>query len=860
MDQLTAQDPARIGPYRLIARLGAGGMGLVYLGRSEGGRTVAVKVVQAEYAGNAEFRRRFAREVAAARRVGGDWTAAVLDADPEAEVPWVATRYIPGPDLHTVVAEDFGPLPEHSVHALANRLALALRAVHEAGLIHRDLKPSNVLVTVDGPRVIDFGIARAMDSLTGDSLHTRTGMLIGSPGFMSPEQVRGLELTPASDVFCLGAVLVYAATGRMLFGATDTGLNAHLFRIAEEEADLTGVPESLLDLVRGCLEKDPARRPTPREVAERTATDLPGEWLPGSVLAQLGRHAAQLLDFAPPPVPSPASPASPPSQEAAPVAVPAQPDPRDALARHGHAAGPEAAAGTKAGDAPPRPAHTPAGFGPPVPPGQPPVPAAWTPTTPAHLHDAAHPPARRWWGLTVAALVSLLVPIDAAVFGRAATAVHIDLGLGLDTLNLVFQVYAVALGGLMPLGGHLTDLIGRRRTLVAGLLLFLLASVLVGTAPGGGLLVVARALLGAAGALLTPAALALVASGFPDAPQRRRAFGVYAAVTGAAGGLGALVGGTLVEMLTWRLALYAGIPFAVLALILTLARVREPAGGAGTRFDPAGVLLGCAAVASLLYGLTRISSTEGGTDPLTVVPCVAGVLLLPVFLWRQGKRSGALLAPHVLKDPRRAGSAVALALLGAGTFTAHATLTYSLPAVFGYPPMTAGLMLLPAVVTTVIGATAVAAPLAGRVEPRILIATGATLLAGAFALLTRLDAHAGYAADLLPALLLIGLGAGLAFMPLYSAATEGVEPRLTGGTAGVVALAVQLGAGIGAAVVGGILGARLYGGGGRGGAGGVRGVVLAAHLSGLWWATGGALLAALVAVLAVRTRRVTPAG
>ncbi len=166
-------------------------------------------------------------------------------------------------------------------------------------MIHCDLKPSNVLVTVDGPRVIDFGIARAMDGLAGDSLHTRTGMLIGSPGFMSPEQVRGLELTPASDVFCLGALLVYASTGRLLFGATDSGLNAHLFRIAEEEADLTGVPEPLVDLVRACLHKDPAERPTPREVAARTAGDQDGEWLPGSVLAQLGRRAAHLLDYAP---------------------------------------------------------------------------------------------------------------------------------------------------------------------------------------------------------------------------------------------------------------------------------------------------------------------------------------------------------------------------------------------------------------------------------------------------------------------------------------------------------------------------------------------------------------------------------
>ncbi|QKW07967.1 serine/threonine protein kinase [Streptomyces sp. NA04227] len=297
MDRLTAEDPSRIGPYRIVARLGAGGMGLVYLARSEGGRTLAIKVVQGEFAQHPEFRRRFAREVAAARRVGGEWTADVLDADTEAETPWVATQYVPGPDLHSVVAEQYGPLPEHSVRVLANRLALALRAVHGAGLVHRDLKPSNVLVTVDGPRVIDFGIARALDSVTGDSLHTRTGVVIGSPGFMSPEQVRGLDVTPASDVFCLGAVLAYAATGRQPFGAADRGLHAQMFRVAEEEPDLDGVPESLLPLVRECLTKDPDARPTVERVAERTVTVEGEEWLPGAVLGQLGRHAAQLLDF-----------------------------------------------------------------------------------------------------------------------------------------------------------------------------------------------------------------------------------------------------------------------------------------------------------------------------------------------------------------------------------------------------------------------------------------------------------------------------------------------------------------------------------------------------------------------------------
>ncbi|ATL28683.1 serine/threonine-protein kinase [Streptomyces formicae] len=313
MDHLTPQDPTSIGEYRLLGLLGEGGMGRVYLARSGSGRTVAVKVVHGEFAQLPEFRRRFALEVDAARRVGGTWTAPVLDADTGAQTPWVATGYVPGPDLHTVVARDYGPLPEHSVRVLANRLAQALGAIHGAGLIHRDLKPSNVLVTVDGPRVIDFGIARALETVTGDGLRTRTGMVVGSPGFMSPEQVRGLKLTPASDVFCLGSVLAYVATGRQPFGTADSGAHALLFRVAEEEPDLDGVPEGILGLVRECLAKDPAARPTPEQVAARTVTERGGgPWLPGEVLEQLGRHAARLLDLdhpqaqAPVPVPRPA--------------------------------------------------------------------------------------------------------------------------------------------------------------------------------------------------------------------------------------------------------------------------------------------------------------------------------------------------------------------------------------------------------------------------------------------------------------------------------------------------------------------------------------------------------------------------
>ncbi|WP_428953357.1 serine/threonine-protein kinase [Streptomyces sp. cg35] len=319
LESLGSGDPQRIGAYRLLGRLGAGGMGQVYLARSERGRTVAVKLVRQELAEQEEFRVRFRQEVQAARRVGGAWTAPVLDADTEADIPWVATGYVAGPSLQQVVSHDHGALPERSVRILAAGLAHAVKDIHEAGLIHRDLKPSNVLVTIDGPRVIDFGIARALETVTDGGL-TRTGALVGSPGFMAPEQVRGDRVTPACDVFCLGSVLAYAATGALPFGTANSGVHALMFRIAQEEPDLTALPEGLQDLVRDCLRKAPAERPSLDEILERTgAEDTLGDggrtrdpWLPGALVAQLGRHAVQLLDSEDPEQGPPALPPAPP--------------------------------------------------------------------------------------------------------------------------------------------------------------------------------------------------------------------------------------------------------------------------------------------------------------------------------------------------------------------------------------------------------------------------------------------------------------------------------------------------------------------------------------------------------------------
>ncbi len=297
MRPLDADEPTVVGPYRLLGRLGSGGMGRVYLGRSAGGRTVAVKIVHPHFALDEEFRARFRREVDAARRVGGAWTASVLDADPEARVPWVATAYAAGPSLAAAVT-DAGPLPAHSVRTLGAGLAEALTAVHELGLVHRDVKPSNVLLTLDGPLLIDFGITRAMD---GTASLTSTGVSIGSPGYMSPEQILGKGVTGAADVFSLGAVLAYAASGRPPFPGDSSA--ALLYKVVHEPPDLGELDGALREVTEACLDKDPSARPAPDEVARRLAPEggaarlVAGGWLPGPLVEQVSRSAVRLLNL-----------------------------------------------------------------------------------------------------------------------------------------------------------------------------------------------------------------------------------------------------------------------------------------------------------------------------------------------------------------------------------------------------------------------------------------------------------------------------------------------------------------------------------------------------------------------------------
>ncbi|MET9927237.1 MULTISPECIES: bifunctional serine/threonine-protein kinase/ABC transporter substrate-binding protein [unclassified Streptomyces] len=289
MEPLRSTDPARIAGYRILGRLGAGGMGVVLLGRSPGGALVAIKLIRAEYADDAGFRTRFRREVAIARQVRNRWAVPVVDADTEAAAPWLATEFVPGPPLSEAVGGG-APLPERSVRALGSMLAEALEAVHGAGLVHRDVKPGNVLLGLDGPRLIDFGIARALD----DTVLTATDAIVGSPGFLSPEQAQGRRIGPSSDIFSLGCVLVYAATGGRPFGSGP--VEAMLFRTVHDPADLGALPPGLRPVVEACLSKEPEGRPTAGDIRRAFAEDASGgSWLPAPVTHLIAERSARML-------------------------------------------------------------------------------------------------------------------------------------------------------------------------------------------------------------------------------------------------------------------------------------------------------------------------------------------------------------------------------------------------------------------------------------------------------------------------------------------------------------------------------------------------------------------------------------
>ncbi|GAA2647774.1 serine/threonine-protein kinase [Streptomyces vastus] len=296
MMRLRREDPRVVGSFKIHRRLGAGGMGVVYLGSDRRGQRVALKVIRPDLAEDQEFRSRFAREVSAARRIRGGCTARLVAADLDADRPWFATQYVPGPSLHDKVAEE-GPLTAAEIAAVGAALSEGLVAVHEAGVVHRDLKPSNILLSPKGPRIIDFGIAWA----TGASTLTHVGTAVGSPGFLAPEQVRGATVTPATDVFALGATLAYAATTDSPFGHGSS--EVMLYRVVHEEAQLKGVPDALAPLVRACLAKDPEERPSTlqlslrlKEIAAREAQGLSAARPPAPRVSEAERPTGRLTE------------------------------------------------------------------------------------------------------------------------------------------------------------------------------------------------------------------------------------------------------------------------------------------------------------------------------------------------------------------------------------------------------------------------------------------------------------------------------------------------------------------------------------------------------------------------------------
>ncbi|WP_037808382.1 serine/threonine-protein kinase [Streptomyces sp. NRRL F-2580] len=401
MEHVGPGGPTHVGPFEVVGVLGQGGMGRVLLGAGPDGRLVAVKQVLAHFADDEGFRARFRREVTASRKVSGAYTAAVIDADPDAPTPWLASVFVAGPSLGAVV-KAVGVLPEDVVRRLAAGLTSALAEIHRAGLVHRDLKPDNVLLAEDGVRVIDLGIARVTEGeAEGDTGLTRTGWVVGSPAYMSPEQAEGKPLTPASDVFSLGSVLVMALTGRSPFAGTSTLKT--LYDVAHGEPDLSAVPAGLRDLVARCLAKDPEARPSPAQLRELIGPVTPaGRQWPSAVYGMLAAQRAQidgLLGGGPAaePEPQPSPPAPEPTHVPTPTPAPAPvPTPTPAPAPAPVPVPDEEQVADRTHDAPP----------PPVP-KVPPVPPRPTerPTEPSPLSRSPWRDRRRITALAAAAVL-----------------------------------------------------------------------------------------------------------------------------------------------------------------------------------------------------------------------------------------------------------------------------------------------------------------------------------------------------------------------------------------------------------------------------------------------------------------------
>ncbi|BFO22334.1 MFS transporter [Streptomyces sp. KM77-8] len=411
------------------------------------------------------------------------------------------------------------------------------------------------------------------------------------------------------------------------------------------------------------------------------------------------------------------------------------------------------------------------------------------------------PDANRWKALVFIALAQLMVVLDATIVNIALPSAQQDLGISDGNRQWVVTAYALAFGGLLLFGGRIADLWGRKRAFVLGLGGFALASALGGAATNEAMMFGARALQGAFGALLAPAALSLLAVMFTDGKERAKAFGIYGAIAGGGGAVGLILGGFLTEYLDWRWTFFVNIPFAVVAAAGAYFVVREPAGGRNrSPLDIPGVVLSTLGLVALVYGFTRAES-EGWSDSVTVAMFIASAVLLAAFVTVEAKVKAPLLPLRVITERNRGGVYLSLGLAIIAMFGLFLFLTYYLQVVKGYSPVKTGFAFLPMIAGMITGSTQIGTRLMTRVPPRLLMGPGFLVAALGMLFLTQLEIDSSYAAVLLPAMLLLGLGMGTAFMPAMSLATLGVEPRDSGVASAMVNTSQQVGGAIGTALL-----------------------------------------------------------
>ncbi|MFG3491922.1 MFS transporter [Streptomyces sp. NPDC047972] len=407
----------------------------------------------------------------------------------------------------------------------------------------------------------------------------------------------------------------------------------------------------------------------------------------------------------------------------------------------------------------------------------------------------------RWKALVFIALAQLMVVLDATIVNIALPSAQQDLGISDGNRQWVITAYALAFGGLLLFGGRIADLWGRKRTFVVGLIGFALASALGGAATGEAMMLGARALQGAFGALLAPAALSLLAVTFTDAKERAKAFGIYGAIAGGGGAVGLILGGFLTEYLNWRWTFFVTIPFAIVAAVGAYLVIREPAGSRNrSTLDIPGVILSTLGLVALVYGFTRAES-EGWSDAGTIGMFVGSAVLLAAFVFTEARVKSPLLPLRVLTDRNRGGVYLSLGLAVIAMFGLFLFLTYYLQVVKGYSPVMTGFAFLPMIAGMIIGSTQIGTRLMTRVPPRLLMAPGFLTAGVGMLLLTQLEIGTSYAGLILPAQLLLGLGMGTAFMPAMSLATHGVDPRDAGVASAMVNTSQQVGGAIGTALL-----------------------------------------------------------